>query len=149
MRQKYTGGEQINGKNGMVWWDGEPIFEVEAFEATITAEREAVNLAMKSGAGTKLTGTTGEGTLTIKKMFTRGMRRFVEAWKRGEDPISTMTSLLDDPQTPDGQAERSTMERVWINELPLTTIAHENMTQEIGFGFDPDFVDVQETIDPV
>ncbi len=148
MKQKLTGGETINGKNGMIWWDGEPILEVQSFEATVTAEREEVDFAMKMGRLSKIVGLTGEGTMTLKKVYSRAYRRYLEAWKAGEDPISTISSLLDDPGSPGGQNERVTLGSVWVNELPLTNFEQTaTLSTEIGFGFDPDEVDIQETID--
>lgn len=148
MKQRFTGNEQINGKHGMIWWDGEPIFEIQAFEAKIVPQREEQSWAMKMGKGSKITGTVGEGSMTLKKVYSRGYKRYVEAWKKGQDPISTISSTLQDPGSPGGQSERLTIESAWINELPLGSFEVDtNVTTEIPFGFDPDGVDVQESID--
>lgn len=148
MKQTFRGGEQINGKHGMIWWDGDPILEIEAFESKIVPQREEVSWAMKMGKGSKITGLVGEGSMTLKKVYSRGYKRYVEAWKKGLDPISTISSTIQDPQSPDGQKERVTIGAMWLNELPITSFEDStNMTTELPFGFDPDEVDIQETID--
>ena len=72
MAQKPTAPRVMNGKWGMLYWDGEPVFEVSKFEATLKLEREDVDFAMQMSKDSKLTGYSGEFSFTIKKIFSRG-----------------------------------------------------------------------------
>lgn len=59
MAQKPTTPRVMNGKWGMLYWDGEPVFEVSKFEATLKLEREDVDFAMQMSKDSKLTGYSG------------------------------------------------------------------------------------------
>lgn len=70
---KIRGNNQVNGSWGQVWWDSELVFELESFEAKVTAEREDVVIGMDKDS--KLVGLKGEGTMKVKKVFSRGKKK--------------------------------------------------------------------------
>lgn len=138
------GNNQVSGTHGKFYWDGLLIAEVETFEAKVTPKREEVQLDMDIDS--KVNGYSGEGTFTLKKFFTRGKDKLLEAWKRGEDPRAKFVSKVKDPDTQGKQAESVTIGNVWFNELTL--IQFEKGTpskEEFSFGFTPSdasFVDI-------
>jgi len=56
----------MSGTFGMLYWDGDPIFEVNSFEAKLKLNRETVNFAMEMAEDSKLTGTAGEFSFKVK-----------------------------------------------------------------------------------
>lgn len=138
----------LNGKHAKLWWDGELIFEVESFESKLVANREEISVGSSMDIDSKLMSLTGEGSMTLKKVYSRGLRKLLAAWKEGIDPRSTLTGLNDDPDAMGGQKERITISNVWFNEIILIAFDRgEAGSREYPFGFTASSVDVQETID--
>ena len=134
MAKKITGKRVINGKFGKVWWDGELLAEIQGFESKMTVNREEVPFTGEMAPDSKITGVSMEGTMKLKKVYSRGQRKLVEAYLRGEDPRSTIVAGLDDPDA--YGAERVCLGNVWFNEVTL--MAFEDGTlgeEEIPFGF--------------
>ena len=130
------GNNQISGTWGQCWWDGTLIVEVKSFEAKVTANREEVQIGMSKDS--KITSLSGEGTFTIKKVYSRGKKKILEAWNKGKDPRSTFVCKLKDPDTPKGQSERVTIDNVWFNELLLQQFEQGTpCEEEYSFGFTP------------
>lgn len=145
---KLNGRRQLNGKHAKLWWDGELIFEVQSFETKAVANREEVDMVGSMDIDSKLMSLTGEGSMTLKKVYSRGIRKLLDAWKKGIDPRSTLTGLNDDPDAVGGQKERITINNVWFDEIILLAFAAGELGErEYPFGFTVSDVDVQETID--
>jgi hypothetical protein len=116
---KIPGNRVINGSYGTLWWDGELVFEVSSFNTKITANRDKQTMAGSLDEDSKITSLTGEGTFKIKKVFSRGQKALLEAWKAGTDPRSQLMGKLKDPDTLHGGAERVVIGNVWFNELTI------------------------------
>lgn len=145
MGRKISGRNQVSGTRGKLWWNNEPVIEVKAFEAKITANREDVLIGMSNDS--KLMSLTGEGTWTLKKMFTRHKKAILDAWKKDEDIRFTLRGVLDDPDTVGKQKESVVINNVWINELPLLLFEHGSLVEEeFSFGFTPDSADFEDII---
>lgn len=143
---KLRGNNQINGSWGQVWMDGELVFEVESFEAKVTANRETVNIGMDEDS--KITSLKGEGTIKVKRVFDRGKKALLEAWKKGEDPRSTLVGKLKDPGTVGKQSSRVSIGNVWFEELTLMQFEQaKKLEDEYKFGFTPSDADYLDTID--
>ncbi|HZK53571.1 MAG TPA: phage tail tube protein [Desulfosporosinus sp.] len=143
---KLRGNEQINGTWGQVWWDGELVFELDSFEAKVSANRETVTIGMSEDS--KLVGLKGEGSMKVKKVFSRGKKKLLDAWKNGEDPRSTIVTKLKDPDTIGKQSERVSIGNVWFDELTLTQFEKaKKLEDEYKFGFTPSDADYLDTID--
>lgn len=143
---KIRGNNQVNGSWGQLWWDGELVFEVESFEAKVTANRESVIVDMDEDS--KLISLKGEGTLKIKKVFSRGKKKLLDAWKRGEDPRSTLIGKIKDPDTVGKQSERVSIGNVWFTELTLMQFEKaKKLEEEYPFGFTPSDADFIDTIE--
>src|SRR5690625_7944556 len=83
---KIPSNRQINGTFGAVWVNGEKWMDVESFEARVTVNFEDVNMAEDLATHKKMTGWAGEGTLTVKKVYSRGATLLGDAVKNGVVP---------------------------------------------------------------
>src|SRR5665648_34706 len=143
---KLRGNEQINGTWGQVWLDGELVFELDSFEAKVSANRETVTIGKSEDS--KLVGLKGEGSMKVKKVLSRGKKKLLDAWKNGEDPRSTIVTKLKDPDTIGKQSERISLGNVWFDELTLTQFElAKKLEDEYKFGFTPSDADYLDTID--
>ncbi|MGG7060523.1 phage tail tube protein, partial [Clostridium tertium] len=111
------GNKQVSGTFGKLYWNNELIAEVETFEAKVTPKREEVQIDMDIDS--KINGFSGEGTFTLKKFYTRGKDKMLEAWKKGEDPRSKFLSKVSDPDATGKQSESVSIDNVWFNELTI------------------------------
>jgi hypothetical protein len=147
MANKIPGNRVITGTFGKLWWDGELIFEVESFEAKITPNREDVQMAGSLDVDSKVTNLKGEGSFKIKKVFSRGIEKLLNAWKRGEDPRSQLVGKLADPDTKGKASERVVINNVWFNELTLMQFeVGQKLEREFPFGFTPSDVEFPDLI---
>lgn len=142
---KIQGFRQINGSWGQLWWDGELIYEVESFDAKVTVEREDVVMAGTLDIDSKMTGLKGEGTFRVKKVFSRGLKKLLSAWKEGRDIRSQLIGKLADPDA--YGTERVVINNVWFNELTLMQFEKGPLTREFPFGFTPSDVDFPDLIE--
>lgn len=145
---KVRGYNVISGSWGQVWWDGELIMEVSSFEARVIPDRADVNMAGSLDTDSKIIGLKGEGSMRVKKMFTRGVNKILKAWNAGEDPRSQLIGKLKDPNTIGKQSERVVLDNVWFNEMTLMQFeTGQLLEREIPFGFTPGDADFQDTIE--
>ena len=142
---KIQGFRQISGTWGQLWWDGELIYEVEAFEAKVTPEREDVAMAGTLDVDSKITGLKGEGSFRIKKVYSRGIKKLLSAWKSGRDVRSQLVGKLADPDA--YGSERVVINNVWFNDLTLMQFEKGPLTREFSFGFTPSDVDFPDMIE--
>lgn len=138
------GKHQVNGSWGQLWWNNELLVELSSFEAKLNINREDVIVGMS--VDSKMVSMAGEGTFTIKKVYSRNKKQYLEAWKKGEDIRTTLVGKIADPDTPGKQSERVSISNVWLNELMLMQFEQANLaTEEYSFGFTPQdasFLDV-------
>lgn len=130
---KIKGNKTLSGTWGELWVDGERIAEFSKVSLKVTANREDVQIDLD--VDSKMTGLKGEGSYTVKKVFTRA-KGILENWKKGMDVRADIIAALKDPDAVDGQVERWSCGNVWHNELPVVNwekggIIEEEMT--IGF----------------
>ncbi|WP_346140154.1 phage tail tube protein, partial [Streptomyces virens] len=76
----------INGTYGRVWVGGELWAEVDSFEAKVTVNYEDVNFANSGATYKKEIGWTGDGTMTIKKIYSRVQRTMANSVRNGIYP---------------------------------------------------------------
>ena len=140
----FKGKNQIAGTYGHFWWNGDKVIEISTYEAKVTANREDVQIGLDIDS--KPVSFTGEGTFTVKKIYTRNKKEVLEAWKRGEDLRFQFITALKDPDTLGKQQERVTIDNVWLNELILQQFEQGSLcNDEYSFGFTPSsasFVDI-------
>lgn len=133
----------MNGTYGMLYWDGEPIYEVSSFEATLKLNRETITFAGDMAEDSKLTGTAGEFSFKIKKIFSRGQQKLAGEIKNGRDVRSQFIGKLDDPDA--YGSERIVLENCWFSDLTLMTFEGGKVGEEEFSGGFTDF-DFPDTV---
>lgn len=131
---KLTGNRAISGTNGNIWVNGELWGECKAFEAKVTGEFEDVTFAGEYNKHAKYMGWTGEGTITLTKVYSRGMSIMADAFKKGVMPAIKIVGKLADPDA--YGAERVALEEVVFKEFNI--LKFENRTiveEELSFSF--------------
>ena len=133
--------KQINGTFGSIWVNNEKWLDVDSFEAIISFNFEDVNMAGDLATQKKMTGWSGEGTITVKKVYSRGAALMGDAAKTGIVPDVTIVGKLADPDA--YGAERVSLGNVTFNEFTLLAFEQKTLgTEELPFNFaDYDFID--------
>ncbi len=143
--KKLLGKRFISGSWGELWWDGEKILEISKFEAKVTTEREDVNQGGTLDVDSKLVGLKGEGSFTIKKVYSRTLKKLIESWKQGIDPRSKLITKLHDPDS--FGSERALFNNVWFIDGTIMNFESKKLVEEeLKFGFTPSDVEFQELI---
>lgn len=133
--EKIRGNKVLTGTWAEVWINGSKVFEISKIEAKVTANREDIQLDMDIDS--KITGLKGEGSMSIKKVYSRYNEIF-EAWTKGEDMRCQIITKLADPDAVGKQIERYSIDNVWYNELPLVNYEKGGIIEEeVAFGFTP------------
>jgi len=133
MADTIRGNKTLSGSWGEVWVDGVKIFELSKIELKVTTNREDVQLGID--VDNKMTGLKGEGTLTVKKVYTRA-KAILADWKNGKDTRSQIIAKLQDKDAVGGQIERWSVDNVWFNDLPIVNWEKGGIIEEeypIGF----------------
>ncbi|CAM3442080.1 phage tail tube protein [Marinicrinis lubricantis] len=126
--------EVINGTYGTVWVDGELWAEVDTFEAKVTVNYEDVNFAGQGGTFKKATGWAGEGSMTIKKIYSRVQRKMADQVRKGIYPRFEIVGKLSDPDA--RGTERVAIHDVTIGEFMLLKFEQKTLgSEEIPFTF--------------
>ena len=126
--------KQINGTYGTVWVDGELWADAQAFEAKISVSYEEQHFANSPATHRKGTGWNGEGSITIKKVYSRVQRKMLDKLKKGIFPRFTIAGKLADPEA--YGTERVVINDVTINEVMLMKFEQKALlTEEIPFNF--------------
>lgn len=132
---RITGNKVLSGTWGELWLNGEKIFELSKVDLKIITNREEVQLGID--VDSKLTGLKGEGTIVVKKVYTRA-KEIIELWKQGIDMRVQIITKLKDPDAVGEQTERWAVNNVWFNEV--TIAAWEKgaiIEEEYPLGFTP------------
>lgn len=125
---------QINGTFGAVWVNNEKWLDVEEFETKVNIDYEDVNMAEDLATHKKLNGWSGEGTLTVKKVYSRGAGLLANALKSGALPEVNLVGKLADPDA--FGSERVSINEVTFNEFTLMKFEQKTlMTEELPFNF--------------
>ena len=134
MGEKIRGNRVLTGAWAEVYWNGFKIAELEKIEAKITVNREDVQMGLD--VDTKVTGLKGEGTLALKKVYTRfdDVRREIT---RGRDPRGSIVAKLKDPDAVGGQTERYQIGNVALGEFAKTWEMGAVVKEEYPFTFTP------------
>ena len=133
----YRGRRRLSGNWGRLYINNVLIFEISAFECTVTADRDDVIIGQSKDS--KITSLTGEGSFTIKQVFTRGFNKLLKNWQDGYDERFVFVATINDPDTVQHQEERIKIENVWVNDLDIMHFSKgEVIDKEISFGFTPE-----------
>lgn len=131
----------INGTYGSVWVNNEKWLDIEEFEAKVNIDYEDVNMAEDPATHKKMLGWSGEGTLKVKKIYSRGANLLADDVKKGILPDVNLVGKLADPGA--FGSERVAINEVTFNEFMLMQFAQKTaLTEELPFNFaDYDFID--------
>ncbi len=145
MAKKPNAPRVMSGTFGMFYWGGEPVYEVNSFEAKLKVNRETVTFAGDMTEDSKLMGTAGEWSVKIKKIYSRGAE-LAKQIKQGLDPRMTFIGKVDDPDA--FGSERCVLYNCWFGDISLMSFETGKVLEEEYSGgftdFDfPDTVDVQ------
>ena len=125
----------LSGSFPEVWVDGARIAELSQLTLTVKVQREKVQLGMD--VDSKITGYSGEGTMTLKQVYTRFFEVLEQA-KKGIDKRCTITTALKDPDAADGAEERYSVDNVAFTELPFMNYKMGEVNQQkLPFTFRP------------
>lgn len=142
--ENLRGNKTLTGGHGKLWVDNELIAEFSAVTASITANRSDVQLGMS--ADSKITSFTGEGTLTLYKVYSRA-NKILKDWKKGNDTRSKIVFSILDPDAVGRQEERVSIDNVWFNTLNIINATKgEAISEEMPFGFTPEDVEYEGEI---
>lgn len=128
------GNRVLSGTWAEVWFNGFLIAELEKIETKVTVNREDVQIGMD--IDTKITGQKGEGTLGVKKVYTR-FDDVRQAINQGKDPRGTIITKLKDPDAVGGQTERYQIGNVALSEFTKTWEVGAVIKEEYPFSFTP------------
>ncbi len=135
MGEIIRGNRTLTGSWGELWIDGEKVFEMSKIELKVTPNREDVQIGID--VDSKITGLKGEGSYTVKKVYTR-TKAILESWAKGKDVRCQFIAKLKDPDAVNGQIERWSADNVWHNELPVVNWEKGGIIEEeISIGFTP------------
>lgn len=139
---KVKSNKVINGTFGSVWVNGDKWLDVESFEAKVTINYEDVNMPEDLATHKKMTGWAGEGSMTVKKIYSRGASLMANAVKKGTLPDINLVGKLADPDA--FGSERIAIEEVTFNEFMLMKFEQKTLgTEELPFNFaDYDLIDL-------
>ena len=125
----------LSGSFAEVWVDGARIAELSQLTLTVKVQREKVQFGMD--VDSKIVGYAGEGTMTLKQVYTRFFEVLEQA-KRGIDKRCTITTALKDPDAADGAEERYSVDNVAFTELPFMNYKMGEVNQQkLPFTFRP------------
>ena len=142
----YRGNRRWSGNFGKVWVDGSLMFEIKSFEAKITLDREDVIIGQSKDS--KVTSLTGEGTITILKVFNRGFSQFLENIKKGYDVRVTIVAALNDADMLNSGEERIKISNVWFNDIDMMHFTKGEVVEtEMNFGFTPEDAEYLSTVE--
>lgn len=131
---KIRANKQINGTFGSLWVNNEKWMDVESFEAKVTVDYEDVNMAEDLATHKKMNGWAGEGTITVKKVYSRGAALMANAVKAGITPEVGLVGKLADPDA--FGSERVAINEVTFNEFTLMSFEQKTLaTEELPFNF--------------
>lgn len=144
----YSGRRRIAGNFGRLWIGGELIFEISAFQATITADREDVIIGVSKDS--KVVSLTGEGEFTIKMVFNRGFKAMMEDWQKGHDTRLEFVGEISDPDALGHGVERIKLQNVWLNQLEIMKFEKGTVVEKtIQFGWTPSDTTFESVIEKV
>ena len=125
----------LSGSFAEVWVDGARIAELSELSLSVKVLREKVQFGMD--VDSKITGYSGQGTMTLKQVYTR-FYEVLEQAKNGIDKRCTITTALKDPDAVDGCEERYSVNNVAFTELPFIGYKMGEVNQQkLPFTFRP------------
>ncbi len=134
MDKQIPGNRYLSGTYAEVTFNGIRIAEATKITVKVAANREDVQTGLSIDS--KITGLKGEGTLALKKVYSR-FEDVRKAVLQGKDPRGTIIAKLQDPDAEGGQTERWQVGNVALSEFGFEWEKGAVVKQEIPFTFTP------------
>ena len=132
-RSKPRANQLISGTHGVVWFNGNKVYEVSKFEAKITADREEVQFAGEMVKDSKLMSLSGEWSATIRKIYSYA-KDISEEFMSGRDVRLTIIGQLKDPDN--GGTEKIQLSGCWLDDITLQSFEAGSICEdELSGGF--------------
>ena len=109
--------EVINGTWGEVWINDDLVDEISAFQAKIEFNKEDIDVCGEMMTQHKITGYSGTGSMTLKKVNSRMIKILSDFVKDGTEPDVTIVGKLADPAN--GGSERISLTGISFDDLTL------------------------------
>ena len=109
--------EVINGTWGEVWINDDLVDEISAFQAKIEFNKEDIDVLGEMMTQHKITGYSGTGSMTLKKVNSRMIKILSDFVKDGTEPDVTIVGKLADPAN--GGSERISLTGISFDDLTL------------------------------
>lgn len=145
MAAMYDSKRAINGTYGEVWLEGELVREATGLKADMALEFIDVPMCGDLAKHQKVSGMSGNGSITMTKVNSRMAIKLSDMLKKGKTPTFTIISKLADPDA--YGAERVVLKNCQFSTLTLadwTSGQVGSITQNFTFT-DWDYLD---TIEP-
>lgn len=143
---RFRGRNRLSGNWGRLFINGVMIFELSAFECKVTADRDDVIIGQSKDS--KIVSLTGEGSFTIKQVFTRGYDKLFNNWKEGYDERFIFVGVIRDPDTYLHQQERIRIENVAISSLEILKFSKGEVVEKtVDFTFTPEDLHFENSIE--
>ena len=124
----------INGTFGEVWLEGELVREATGLKADVQLDFIDVPMCGSLGKHQKVSGLTGNGSITMTKVNSRMAIKLSDMIKAGRTPVFTIISKLADPDA--YGAERVVLKNCQFSSLILADWADKqigSITQPFTF----------------
>lgn len=144
MAAMYDAKRAINGTYGEVWLEGELVREATGLKADIGLKFVDVPMCGDLAEHKKVSGTSGNGSITMTKVNSRMAIKLSDMLKKGKTPTFTIISKLADPDA--YGAERVVLKNCQFSTLTLadwTSGQVGSITQNFTFT-DWDYLDIIE-----
>lgn len=144
MATMYDSKRAINGTYGEVWLEGELVREATGLKADIALEFIDVPMCGDLAKHQKVSGMSGNGSITMTKVNSRMAIKLSDMLKKGKTPTFTIISKLADPDA--YGAERVVLKNCQFSTLTLADWASGqvgSITQNFTFT-DWDYLDIIE-----
>ena len=144
MAAMYDAKRAINGTYGEVWLEGELVREATGLKADMSLEFIDVPMCGDLAKHQKVSGMSGNGSITMTKVNSRMAIKLSDMLKKGKTPTFTIISKLADPDA--YGAERVVFKNCQFSTLTLadwTSGQVGSITQNFTFT-DWDYLDIIE-----
>ena len=130
---KNKGNQVVSGNDSTVWVNNELWDDVKSVEYKVTGDFEDITFLGDARTHKKFIGYTGEGTLTMNKVHSRGASILAEAFKTGIMPDVKIVLKIENKST--GKSERAVLNDVVFSEFGSNTEAKAIGEEELPFTF--------------
>lgn len=122
------GDRVLSGTDGQVWLNGELLGELSSIELKVSGKFEEVNFCGDYATYNKYMGWSGDGSIKLQKIYSRGSKLLANAFLTGIMPDIKIITKLTDKST--GNSERTSVEDVTITEFMLTNFENKKLVEE-------------------